>query len=93
MSNLRVIGAVAGVIMMATPAFANTTNTTEAPGTTVTSGQVVRQMSAQTAGGIGSRIGSFLSPQVLYAQGVDPERAALLADNPLGTGMAAGGGD
>ncbi len=93
MNNLRVIGVVAGAMMMATPAFANTTNTTVAPGTTVTSGQVVRQMSAQTAGGIGSRIGSFLSPQVLVDQGADPERAALLADNPLGTGMAAGGGD
>ena len=93
MSNLRVIGAVAGAMMIAAPALANTNNTAEAPSNTVSGGQVVRQMSAMTAGGIGARIGKFLSPQVLVGQGADPERAALFADNPLGSGMAAGGGD
>jgi len=93
MSNLRVIGVVAGAMMMATPAFATTSNTAEAPSNTVASASVVRQSSAQTAGGIGSRIGSFLSPQVLASQGGDPSSAALLTDNTLGTGMAAGGGD
>lgn len=93
MSKLRVIGVAAGVMMLATPTLAATTNTAEAPSTSVTSGQVVRQMSSQTSGGIGTRVGSFLGPQVLAEQGADGERAALFADGPLGTGMAAGGGD
>jgi uncharacterized protein with beta-barrel porin domain len=93
MSKLRVIGVVAGAMMMATPALANTTNTTEAASTTVTSGQITRQSSAMTSNGIGSRIGSFLSPQVLVEQGADAERAALFAIDADRTGMAAGGGD
>ncbi len=93
MSNLRVIGAVAGAMMIAAPALANTNNTAEAPSTSVSSGQVVRQASAMTAGGIGSRIGSFLSPQVLVGQGADPNSVAFIMDESLGSGMAAGGGD
>lgn len=93
MNKLRVIGVVTGAMMMATPAFANTTNTTEAASTTVTSGQITRQASAMTSNGIGSRIGTFLSPQVLVEQGADAERAALFAIDADRTGMAAGGGD
>jgi outer membrane autotransporter protein len=93
MSKLRVIGLVAGAMMIASPALADTTNTTDSEGLAPTGGQITRALAGMTATGIGSRVGNFLSPQVFAEQGVDAERAALFADSQQGTGMAAGGGD
>lgn len=91
------LGAFAGAALLATSAFAVTTNpttTTEAASNTVTAGATVAQLSAQTTGGMSARIGGFLSPQVFAEQGAGPEHGALFANTgPLGSGMAAGGGD
>ena len=96
MNKSLFVGIWAGAVLIAAPAFAATTNpsvTNETASNVVTGQAVVRELSAMTVGGIGARIGGFLSPQLLNAQGVDPDRASLFALGNIGTGMSAGGGD
>ena len=97
MKRIRAGLAFATATLLAMPAYAvttNPTNTTEQASTTTTSTAIMSTTTAAITSGLGSRLGSFLGPQVVEMQGGDGALAVALAEEmSRGTGMSAGGGD